>query len=39
MILIRCPRCGTLYEKSVEGEDVTRRLDEFEARIIYPEAI
>ena len=36
MILIRCPKCGTLYENSGKGEDVTRRLDEVEARIIYP---
>jgi hypothetical protein len=36
MILIKCPTCGTLYENSVEGEDLTRRLEEVEARIIYP---
>ena len=39
MILIKCPMCGTLYENSVEGDDVTRRLDEAEARIIYPSAV
>ena len=39
MILIRCPMCETLYENSVEGEDATRRLDEVEARIIYPGSI
>jgi hypothetical protein len=38
MILIRCPMCGVLYENSGKGEDETRRLDEVEARFIYPGA-
>jgi hypothetical protein len=38
LILIRCPMCRSLYENTPEGEDVTRRLDELEARDLYPDA-
>ena len=37
MILIRCPRCGAMYENTPEEEDLTRRLDETEARNLYPD--
>jgi hypothetical protein len=36
MILLRCPRCGTLYENTPEGEDRTRRLTEDEAESLFP---
>jgi len=36
MILIKCPRCGTLYENTPAGEDATRRLTEDEAEALYP---
>jgi len=39
MILIRCPRCGTLYENTPQGPDMTRRLTEDEAKRLYPGAI
>src|SRR6266496_1329749 len=36
MILIRCPRCGTLYENTPAGDDRSRRLteDEADARVL-----
>jgi hypothetical protein len=37
MILIRCPRCGTLYENTPAGEDMTRRLTEADAASLYPD--
>jgi len=37
-ILIRCPRCGALYENAPAGADVTRRLTEEDARESFPEA-
>jgi hypothetical protein len=37
MILIRCPRCGTLYENTAAGEDQTRRLTEDEAEVLFPD--
>jgi phage FluMu protein Com len=36
MILIKCPRCGTLYENTSKGEDRTRRLTEDEAEALFP---
>jgi hypothetical protein len=36
-ILIRCPRCGALYENAPEGEDETRRITEDEAISLYPD--
>jgi hypothetical protein len=36
MILIRCPRCGTLYENTPAGEDQSRRLTEEEAEALFP---
>lgn len=36
MILIRCPRCGTLYENTPAGDDRTRRLTEDEAKALSP---
>ena len=36
MILLRCPRCGALYENSPQGDDQTRRLTEDEARTLFP---
>ena len=36
MILLRCPRCATYYENSVQGEDKTRRLTRQEADSLYP---
>jgi hypothetical protein len=36
-ILLRCPRCGALYENTPEGEDETRRLTEEEAVSLYPD--
>lgn len=38
MILIRCPKCGALYENTPFGEDQTRRLGEDEARRLFPDA-
>ncbi|MGO9341086.1 MAG: hypothetical protein ACLQQB_10155 [Solirubrobacteraceae bacterium] len=37
MILIRCPRCGTLYENTPDGEDKTRRLTAGEAQGLFPD--
>lgn len=36
-LLLRCPRCDTLYENSPAGPDQTRRLTEEEARQLFPE--
>lgn len=36
MILIRCPRCGALYENTPAGEDRTRRLTDDEAEALFP---
>jgi hypothetical protein len=36
-ILLRCPRCETLYENSPAGEDQTRRLSEEEAGALFPD--
>lgn len=36
MILLRCPRCGALYENTPDGDDRTRRLTEAEARCLFP---
>lgn len=38
MLLLRCPRCGALYENTPKGEDETRRLSQGEARELFPEA-
>jgi len=35
-ILLRCPRCGALYENTAGGFDETRRLTESEARRVFP---
>ena len=35
MILLRCPRCGAIYENIPDGDDATRRLTEIEARNLY----
>jgi hypothetical protein len=35
-ILLRCPRCGALYENTAGGFDETRRLTESEARRSFP---
>jgi uncharacterized C2H2 Zn-finger protein len=35
MILLRCPRCGALYENAARGEDVTRRLSKGEAAELF----
>jgi hypothetical protein len=35
MILLRCPRCGALYENSAGGPDATRRLTEDQARELF----
>ena len=37
MILLRCPRCHTLYENSARGPDKTRRLSEAEAAELFPD--
>ncbi len=37
MILIRCPRYGTLYENTPDGEDMTHRLTEADAASLYPD--
>ena len=31
-ILLRCPRCGAIYENAPDGDDMTHRLTEIEAR-------
>jgi hypothetical protein len=36
MVLLRCPRCGALYENSPGGADVTRRLTESDAERLFP---
>jgi len=36
LILLRCPRCGALYENTAGGFDETRRLTESEARRGFP---
>jgi hypothetical protein len=36
MLLLRCPRCGALYENSARGPDLTRRLTEAEAERLFP---
>jgi hypothetical protein len=36
MILIRCPRCGALYENAPRGPDQTRRLTHEEAERQFP---
>jgi hypothetical protein len=36
MLLLRCPRCGSLYENSARGPDRTRRLSEAEAERLFP---
>jgi hypothetical protein len=38
MILIRCPRCGALYENTAGGFDRMRRLTPDEAAGLYPES-
>ncbi len=41
MLLLRCPRCGSFYENFPQGPgpalDMTRRLNEAEARALFPE--
>jgi hypothetical protein len=37
-ILIRCPRCGALYENTAGGPDETRRLSVEDARERFPDA-
>jgi hypothetical protein len=37
MILIRCPRCGALYENTPAGDDQTRRLTADEAEALFPD--
>jgi hypothetical protein len=37
-ILLRCPRCGALYENTPRGPDETRRLTPDEARHLFPGA-
>ena len=39
LILLRCPRCGALYENTTRGSDATRRLDVEEAKRLYPGAL
>jgi hypothetical protein len=39
MVLLRCPRCGALYENNAEGDDATRRLTESEAKELYREVL
>jgi len=36
MILLRCPRCGVLYENTPRRHDNTRRLSPSEADRLYP---
>ena len=35
MLLLRCPRCGALYENSTSGADQTRRVSEAEAKRLF----
>lgn len=35
MILLRCPRCGALYENTARGADRTHRLREDEAHRLF----
>jgi hypothetical protein len=35
MILLRCPRCGALYENSPAGADQTRRVTEEEVERLF----
>lgn len=37
LILLRCPRCSSLYENSPDGSDRTRRLTEAEAVARFPQ--
>jgi len=39
MLLLRCPRCGALYENAPKGADATRRLTEAEANQLFPGAL
>jgi hypothetical protein len=39
MVLLRCPRCGALYENVPQGDDRTRRLTEDHARTLFPDAL
>jgi hypothetical protein len=39
MILLRCPRCSALYENTPDGPDQTRRLNQVEARSLFPEFV
>jgi len=34
-ILVRCPRCGALYENTPSGPDRTRRITETEAKRLF----
>jgi hypothetical protein len=36
-LLLRCPRCGALYENTPEGPDQTRRLSEADAGRLFPD--
>jgi hypothetical protein len=36
-LLLRCPHCGALYENTPRGPDRTRRIDETEARRLFPD--
>lgn len=36
-ILIRCPRCGALYENTPTGSDEIRRLTQNQADELFPE--
>jgi uncharacterized C2H2 Zn-finger protein len=36
MILLKCPRCGALYENTPSGPDRTRRLTNDEAHRLFP---
>jgi DNA-directed RNA polymerase subunit M/transcription elongation factor TFIIS len=37
-ILMRCPRCGALYDNTPRGLDETRRLTAEQASELYPDA-
>ena len=39
LILLRCPRCGALYENTAGGYDRTRRLTTDEAALLYPGSV